>query len=117
VRDDAVYLQHILNCIQRLEADTSSGYEFFLTSPTHQDAVMRNLQIMAESTQRLSDEIKASQPQVPWKAIAAFRNVLVHDYLGVDIDIVWDVVNRDVPDLKSAILAILASGPNANSTI
>lgn len=50
MRDDTVYLRHILGCIRRIEEDTSNGYEFFLKSPTHQDAVMRNLQIMAEST-------------------------------------------------------------------
>jgi uncharacterized protein with HEPN domain len=104
VREDAVYVQHILNCIQRIEEDTRYGYEFFLASPTHQDAVMRNLQIMAEFTQRLSDAIKATHPEVPWQAVAGFRNVLVHDYLGVDLDIVWDVVKRDVPVLKEAIL-------------
>jgi uncharacterized protein with HEPN domain len=102
-------LHHILDCIRRIEEDTTGGYEFFLTSPIHQDAVMRNLQIMAESTQRLSDELKATYPRVPWQAIAGFRNVLVHDYLGIDLDIVWDVVSRDVPHLKQAILVMLAS--------
>jgi uncharacterized protein with HEPN domain len=109
VRDDAVYLHHILHCIQRIEMDTSNGYDFFLTSPTHQDAAMRNLQIMAESTQHLSEAIKATRPGVPWKAIAGFRNVLVHDYLGVDLDLVWDVIERDLPALKEAILSMLAS--------
>lgn len=109
MKDESVYLQHILHCIQRIEEDSSNGYEFFLTSPTHQDAVMRNLQVMAESTQRLSDTIKAMQPEAPWRAIAAFRNVLVHNYLGVDLDVVWDVVKRDVPALKQVVLSMLAS--------
>ncbi len=109
MKDDAVYLQHILHCIQRVEEDSSSGYEFFLASPTHQDAVMRNLQVMAESTQRLSESIKDKHPEAPWRAIAGFRNVLVHNYLGVDLDVVWDVVKRDVPVLKRVVLSMLAS--------
>lgn len=75
MKDDFVYLQHILHCIQRIEEDSSNGYEFFSASPTHQDAVMRNLQIMAESTQRLSEAIKDTHPEAPWRAIAGFRNV------------------------------------------
>ena len=97
MKDDSVYLRHILRCMQRIEADTSGGYYFFVDSPTHQDAVMRNLQIMAESTERLSDEIKATHPEIPWRAIAAFRNVLAHDYLGIDLDVIWDVVTHDLP--------------------
>jgi uncharacterized protein with HEPN domain len=108
VKEDSVYLHHILHCIQRVEADTSNGYQFFLASPTHQDAAMRNLQLMAESTQRLSHALKSAHSEVPWKAIAAFRNVLVHDYLGVDVEIVWDVIVRDLPLLKQAIVRMLA---------
>jgi uncharacterized protein with HEPN domain len=68
---------------------------------------LRNLQILAESTQRLSDPLKAAYPQVPWYQIAGFRNVLVHDYLDVDQERVWLVVERELPDLKRAILAML----------
>ena len=115
MRDDSVYLRHILDCIRRIEEDTARGRDFFLASPTYQDAVMRNLQIMAESAQRLSAQIKATQPSVPWQAIAGFRNVLVHDYFGVDLDVVWDVVVRDMPDLKQAILNMLVLSSDAGS--
>lgn len=80
-----------------------------MRSHTLQDAVLRNLQTMAETTQRLSDGAKATQPQIPWSEIAAFRNVLVHDYLGIDIELVWDITQDEVPALKSAIEAILDS--------
>ena len=65
-----------------------------------QDAVIRNLQVLAESTQRLSDDFKARHPHVDWRALAGFRNVLVHEYLGVDIDRVWQIVERNLPELK-----------------
>ena len=67
------------------------------------DAVLRNLQTLAESTQRLSAPAKERQPQVPWREISAFRNVLVHDYLGVNANRIWNIVMSDVPPLKRAI--------------
>jgi uncharacterized protein with HEPN domain len=62
---------------------------------------------MAKTRQRLSDEAKAIQPPIPWPEIAAFRNVLVHDYLGIDIEIVWGITQDEAPELKSAIEAML----------
>jgi uncharacterized protein with HEPN domain len=73
-----------------------------------QDAVLRNLQVMSESTQRLTDSVKAEYPQIEWARISAFRNLLVHDYLGIDIEQVWEIIHRDVPRLKSAVLSALA---------
>lgn len=107
MKDDAVYLRHILECIRRIEEDTAQGKESFLSSHTLQDAVLRNLQTMAESSQRLSDKVKEANPQIEWRYISAFRNVLVHDYLGVDIERVWEITQRDVPKLKQAISDIL----------
>jgi len=112
MKDDNVYLRHISECIRRIEENVSEGRESFMGSHTLQDAVLRNLQTMAESTQRISDDLKTAHPEVEWSRIAAFRNVLVHDYLGVDIERVWEITQRDVPELKQAILAILAKGCN-----
>ena len=82
-----------------------------MVSHTIQDAVLRNLQVIAESTQRLSEEIKATQPEIEWRRIAAFRNVLVHNYLGIDIEKIWDVVQRDIPVLEQAVSRMLARQP------
>ena len=57
---------------------------------------------MAEATQRLSPDLKVTEPNIEWDRIAAFRNVLVHDYLGIDLELIWQVVQRDVPKLKMA---------------
>ena len=81
MKDDAVYLNHIVNCIARIQENTAQGYAGFIASHTLQDAVLRNLQVLVESTQHLSDTAKATQPDVEWSLIGAFRNVLVHDYL------------------------------------
>lgn len=68
-----------------------------------QDAVIRNLQTLAESSQRLSNHIKGTEPQIPWRELAGFRNVIVHGYLGVDLGAVWLVVEQDLPTLAAAV--------------
>jgi len=107
MRDDTVYLRHIQESIRRIEENVAQGRDRFLASHTLQDAVLRNLQTMTESTQRLSDDLKAAHLEIEWERIAAFRNVLVHDYLGIDVERVWDITQRDVPELKRAILGML----------
>jgi uncharacterized protein with HEPN domain len=107
MKSESVYLRHILECIRRVEEDVAGGQGRFLASHTVQDAVLRNLQTMAESTQRLSDSLKATQASVEWHRIGAFRNLLVHNYLGIDLNVVWEIVQRDVPELKRATLEML----------
>ena len=102
MKDDRFYLRHILDCIQRIEADTAGGADSFRGSRTIQDAVVRNLQILAESSQRLSVDLNSRWAHVEWARIAAFRNVLVHDYLGLDMERIWIVTQRDVPELKKS---------------
>lgn len=106
MKDDGIYLAHILESIRRIEEDTTGGEAQFYQKRVLQDAVLRNLQTMAESTQRLSPALKATQPQIEWQSIAAFRNILVHDYLGIDIRLIWQVTQRDIPELKQAVLAM-----------
>ena len=108
MKSDAAYLTHILECIRRIEENTVSGREAFMASHTLQDAVLRNLQTMTEATQRLSLELKERHPEIPWAQVAAFRNVLVHNYLGIDIESIWTIVQRDVPPLKQTVLAMQA---------
>lgn len=80
MKDDRVYVLHIVDCVRRIQRYCET--EAFTTSDLVQDAVLRNLQVLAESTQRISAELKLLHPEVDWRAIAGFRNVLVHDYLG-----------------------------------
>ena len=100
---DRALLGHILQCMERIRDYTGGRRATFYESHMAQDAVMRNLQILAESTQRLSGSLKATEPAVPWSAIAGFRNVLAHNYLGVDLAAVWSVVETDLPELESAV--------------
>lgn len=86
MRDDSVYVKHIPECIRRIEENTREGRERLLASHTLQDAVLRNLQTLSESALRLPESIKAKHPEIEWRRIAAFRNLLVHDYLGIDME-------------------------------
>jgi uncharacterized protein with HEPN domain len=107
MKDDRVYLRHILRCLSRIEQYTAAGRDSFFSSPLIQDGSIRNLQTMAESTRRLSDDLRARRPDVDWNAIAGFRNVLVHDYLGIDLELVYRVIQHDVPRLKEACETLL----------
>lgn len=102
-KDDSVYIEHMLECIERIQSYIGGGEEEFRHSTLIQDAVIRNLQIMAESSQRISDKIKGKHPQIPWREISGFRNILVHDYLGIDLDAVWSVIEHDLPVLEQAL--------------
>ena len=107
MKDDSVYLKHILLCIKRIEEDTRDGHDFFLASHLHQDAVLRNLQTLSESAQHPSPALKGQHPEIEWKRIAAFRNFLVHDYLGIDMERIWEIVCRDVEELRVAVEGLL----------
>jgi len=107
VKDDRLYLIHIQEAIERIEEYTREGKEYFLDDRKTQDAVLRNLHTLAESSQRISSALKEQYPQVDWRILAAFRNVVVHDYLGVSLDRVWDIVENDLPGLTEHIAVIL----------
>lgn len=83
------------------------GRESFLHSVLVQDGVIRNLEVIGEATRQISQDLRDEHPQVPWRRIAGLRNVLIHEYLGVDLDQVWAVVVSDVPALEQDIKRIL----------
>lgn len=99
---DRVLLVHMRECIDRIREYTGGERSAFEGSRMVQDAVIRNLQTMAESSQRLSAGIKATE-QMPWRELAGFRNVIVHGYLGIDLAAIWLVVEQDLPPLAAAL--------------
>ncbi|HYO14910.1 MAG TPA: DUF86 domain-containing protein [Thermoanaerobaculia bacterium] len=107
MKDDLLYLIHIRECIARIEEYTQEGRDLFLEDTKTQDAVLRNLQTLAESTQRLSENIKDAHPEINWRGIAGLRNILVHDYLGVSLPRIWEIVEEFVPGLKRMVDALL----------
>ena len=113
MKDDAVYLRHIQECMARIEQYTVEGHATFLASTLIQDGVIRNLQTLGQSALKLSDALKSAHSEVDWKSIVGLRNVLVHDYLGVNVTRIWEIVERDLPDLKKKVTAIQGSLPPA----
>jgi uncharacterized protein with HEPN domain len=106
VKDDRLYLVHILECIRKIEGYTAGGKSEFMGSPLLQDAVIRNLEIIGEAVKHLSGPIKESSPDIPWKQIAGLRDLLIHHYMGVDINEVWNIVEKDLPALKTTIVTL-----------
>jgi len=108
VNRDRVYLQHVVDAIERIESYIAVGREVFLANPHWQDAVIRQLEVIGEATKRLSEGIRSSYLEVPWRRVAGLRDVLIHDYMGVDIEAVWEITLRDLPVLKVKIERILS---------
>ncbi len=108
MRDQGVYLEHILECIARVQSYTTGGLESFVEDRKTQDAVMRNLQVLSESCMRMSSEIRQRRGEINWKGIAAFRNVVVHDYLDLDLERIWQIIRTDLPPLAAVISEELA---------
>lgn len=107
MKDDVVYLRHILECIDSIESYVPNGKQDFFSSKLIQDAVIRNLEVVGEATKRISQELRQQHPKLPWREMAGLRDVLIHNYFGVDNDIVWNVVEKEVPILKDQITNIL----------
>jgi len=105
-KSEALYISHIIDAINNIE-DFINDCDFsnFTNDRMRYDAVLRNLQTMAEATQKLNLDTKNHAPQIPWRDISGFRNILVHDYLeGIDSEIIWSVIFKELPALKSFML-------------
>lgn len=73
-----------------------------------QDATLRKLEVIGQAVKNLSETIKSHQPEIPWKQIAGMRDKVIHDYFGVNLEIVWAVVQKELPKLRTAVEALLA---------
>lgn len=106
-KDAGIFLDHILECIARIEEYTANitSAEFFKSSQL-QDAVIRRIEIIGEAAKNVPDEFKNKWPDIPWKQMAGMRDILVHEYFGVDLDLTWQVVKEDLSKLKENILKV-----------
>ncbi len=106
-KDPRVYLAQILERIARINEYTSDGKEAFLSDHRTQDAVIRNFEIIGEAAKRISDEYRKKHTAIPWRELAGFRDVLIHQYEGVSISEIWQIIEKDMEPLRQAIQEIL----------
>jgi uncharacterized protein with HEPN domain len=107
MKSDDVYLRHILDAITAIERYVSVGRDAFMSTSHWQDAVIRQLEIIGEATKQLSQSLRLQHPEIPWRRLAGLRDVLIHNYMGVDVTAVWEITQRDLPPLKAQVEAIL----------
>ena len=108
MRREIAYLKDILDCIAKLERYLSGADQAsFLADTCLQDAVIRNLEIIGEAVKCLPEAVKQRQPQVPWKQVTRTRDLLIHHYFRVDLQIVWSTVTQDLAPLKTAVTELL----------
>ncbi|VVB59621.1 Uncharacterised protein [uncultured archaeon] len=102
-----VYLDDILESIEKIESYTCDmSYEEFRKTPVVIDAVLRNLEIIGEAVKRLPSDMKRKYSRVEWKKIAGLRDILIHEYSGINLTIVWDIVINKIPEFKESIRQI-----------
>lgn len=107
-KDPLVFLKHILESIEWIEKDVKNlSKEDFLRNVPIQDAVIRRFEIIGEAIRNLPDDLKKEYPSIPWQDIADMRNKLIHDYFGVDLELLWRVIKNDLPPFKKQVEEIL----------
>ncbi len=110
--DDKVRLRHILDAILEIETymQGRTASDFFNNSMLH-SACIRQLEIIGEAAGRVSEEVRATSADVPWKEVVGLRNVLIHEYFGVDLNVILEIIEMDMPNLKDAVKYLLDTRP------
>ena len=106
-KDPKIHVAFILECIGLVEEYSKGLTETeFLNSTQQQDAIIRRVELIGEAVKNISPEVKDRYPEIPWKRIAGMRDILVHDYLGLDLEITWKVAQVEIPELKTKMLEV-----------
>lgn len=106
-KDPAVFIEHVMECIGLIEKYTEGKTEEdFFNSTQLQDSIVRRIEVIGEAVKNLPKDFRDSHPEVQWQEIAGMRDILIHGYFGIDLDLTWEVVKTDIPDLKRKISRI-----------
>src|SRR3989344_6585950 len=107
MKDDLPFIEHILDSISAIEKFSKNlKKEKLLSNRLRQSAIVREIEIIGEAVKNISDSLKKKHPEIEWKEIAGTRDKMIHHYFGVDLNIVWDIIKINLPDLKSRVLRI-----------
>ena len=104
---DRLYLESIRDSLERIAEYTAPGEQAFMDSRLIQDGVIRNLMVIGEATKNLSAELRAANPEIPWRQIAGMTDVLIHVYLKVNLARVWRTIAMDLPPLQTTVQRLL----------
>jgi uncharacterized protein with HEPN domain len=107
-RNEKLYLTDIRDAVDRILEYTSSGRAAFMENRMVQDAVVRNLEILGEAVKGVSATTREAHAEIPWKKIAGTRDRVIHGYFRVNLDIVWDIVEKELPPLRDKVASLLA---------
>jgi uncharacterized protein with HEPN domain len=106
-KDIGVFITHMLESISLIENYTADiGKERFLKSSQIQDAVIRRLEIIGEAARNMPDDFKEKHSDIPWREITGLRNILIHEYFGIDLELTWTTVKNSLPELKQKLTII-----------
>ena len=108
MKDDRLYLHHILERCRRITRFIGPGRAAFMASEELQDAVIRNVEVIGEAAKRVSGEAQGRLASLDWKSICGMRDVLIHDYIGVDLEEVWNVASAPIPEIQAVLDQFLA---------
>jgi uncharacterized protein with HEPN domain len=106
-REWRFYIQDMISCAEKILSytDDMSQADFEVSNLTY-DATIRNLEVIGEAATHIPDEIRSKYPDIPWRMVVATRNKLIHGYLGIDNDILWNIVSENIPELHELLTQI-----------
>lgn len=107
-KDIKIFIRHILESIELIEnyLENKSKEDFF-SSTMLQDSVIRRIEIIGEAVKNLTNSFKKDHPDIPWNEIGGMRDILIHQYFGVDLNLTWEIAMKDIPELKTKLSKIM----------